>query len=94
MAEPTHRAPHELLRSARRWRVAFSFGLYTLLSPFGYALFAVASSRGQVSLTSVLASLYPVVTAVLARIVLDERLRRIQQAGVVLAVGGAVLIAV
>lgn len=57
------------------------------------ALFAVASSRGAVSIASVLASLYPVVTAVLARLVLDERLRRIQQAGVVLAVGGAVLIA-
>ena len=58
------------------------------------ALFAVASSRGQVSIASVLGSLYPVVTAVLARLALDERLRRIQQVGVVLAVGGAVLIAV
>ena len=58
------------------------------------ALFALASSRGQVSVASVLASLYPVVTAVLARLVLDERLARVQQAGVVLAVGGAVLIAV
>lgn len=58
------------------------------------ALFAVASSRGQVSIASVLGSLYPVVTAVLARLVLDERLERVQQVGVVLAVGGAVLIAV
>ncbi|MBM6403966.1 DMT family transporter [Phycicoccus sp. CSK15P-2] len=57
------------------------------------ALFAVASSRGQVSVASVLGSLYPVVTAVLARVVLDERLRRVQQVGVGLAVGGAVLIA-
>lgn len=57
------------------------------------ALFAVASSRGQVSVASVLGSLYPVVTAVLARVVLDERLQRVQQVGVVLAVGGAVLIA-
>lgn len=57
------------------------------------ALFAVASSRGAVSIASVLASLYPVVTAVLARVVLDERLRRVQLVGVVLAVGGAVLIA-
>ncbi len=57
------------------------------------ALFAVASSRGEVSIASVLASLYPVVTAVLARVVLDERLQRVQQVGVALAVGGAVLIA-
>ena len=52
-------------------------------------LFAYASARGQVSVTSVLGSLYPVVTAVWARLLLDERLRRIQQVGVALAVGGA-----
>jgi drug/metabolite transporter (DMT)-like permease len=57
------------------------------------ALFAVASSRGQVSVASVLGSLYPVVTALLARVVVKERLRRIQQVGVVLAVGGAAVIA-
>ncbi len=57
------------------------------------ALFAVASSRGQVSVAAVLGSLYPVVTALLARLVVKERLRRIQQVGVVLAVGGAAVIA-
>jgi drug/metabolite transporter (DMT)-like permease len=57
------------------------------------ALFAVASSRGQVSVASVLGSLYPVVTALLARVLVKERLRRIQQVGVVLAVGGAAVIA-
>ncbi len=53
------------------------------------ALFALASSRGQVSVASVLGSLYPVVTTVWARLLLDERLRRVQQVGVALAVGGA-----
>jgi drug/metabolite transporter (DMT)-like permease len=57
------------------------------------ALFAVASSSGQVSVASVLGSLYPVVTALLARVVVGERLRRIQQIGVVLAVAGAAVIA-
>jgi drug/metabolite transporter (DMT)-like permease len=57
------------------------------------ALFAVASSRGQVSVAAVLGSLYPVVTALLARALVGERLRRIQQLGVVLAVTGAAVIA-
>jgi len=52
-------------------------------------LFAYASSRGQVSVASVLGSLYPVVTTIWARVLLDERLRRVQQVGVALAVGGA-----
>ncbi len=56
-------------------------------------LFGIASSRGQVSIASVLGSLYPVATIILARIVIGERLRRIQQVGVVLALGGAVVIA-
>jgi drug/metabolite transporter (DMT)-like permease len=56
-------------------------------------LFAVASSRGQVSVASVLGSLYPVVTTIWARFLLDERLRRVQQVGVALAVGGAAVTA-
>lgn len=58
------------------------------------ALFAVASTRGYVSVASVLGSLYPVATLVWARFVLHERLRPIQAAGVGLAVVGVVLIAV
>ena len=57
-------------------------------------LFAVASSRGQVSVASVLASLYPVVTILLARVVLGERLRLIQRVGAVLSLVGAAVIAV
>ena len=57
------------------------------------ALFAVASSRGLVSVASVLGSLYPVVTVLLARVVLHERLMRVQQVGVVLSLVGVVLIA-
>ncbi|MEO7268038.1 MAG: DMT family transporter [Knoellia sp.] len=55
-------------------------------------LFATASSRGQVSVASVLGSLYPVATILLARIVLGERLRPIQQVGVVCALAGAGII--
>jgi drug/metabolite transporter (DMT)-like permease len=49
--------------------------------------FAVASQSELVSITAVLASLYPVVTALLARQVHHERLTPIQLAGV----GGALL---
>lgn len=57
-------------------------------------LFAVASSRGQVSVASVLGSLFPVATIVWARVVLKERLRPIQQVGALLALTGVVIIAV
>ena len=56
-------------------------------------LFGIASSRGQVSVASVLGSLYPVVTILLARLLLKEKLRRIQQVGAVLALAGAAIIA-
>src|SRR5436190_12108051 len=59
----------------------------------GNVLFAAASRGGLVSVTSVLASLYPVVTIVLARVVLAERVARSQEAGVVLTLAGVALIA-
>jgi drug/metabolite transporter (DMT)-like permease len=57
------------------------------------ALFATASTSGLVSVAAVLGSLYPVVTILLARAVLGERLRLIQNAGVALALLGVVAIA-
>jgi drug/metabolite transporter (DMT)-like permease len=57
-------------------------------------LFAVASSRGLVSVASVLGSLYPVATLFWARLLLGERLRRVQLIGVVLTLVGVVAIAI
>jgi drug/metabolite transporter (DMT)-like permease len=58
----------------------------------GNLLFAAASTSGLVSITSVLASLYPIVTVVLARLVLKERVARSQETGIVLTLAGVALI--
>ena len=55
-------------------------------------LFSLATTRGLVSVVSVLASLYPVVTVALARVFLHERLAPTQWAGAAGAIGGAALI--
>lgn len=52
----------------------------------------LALQRGPVSVASVLASLYPVTTTLLAAIVLHERLRGLQLAGVTLALAAVALI--
>ena len=59
----------------------------------GNALFAASSStHGLLSVVSWLASLYPVVTVLLARLLLGERVQRTQDAGVLVALVGVVLI--
>ena len=54
--------------------------------------FGLASTLGMLSLVSVFGSLYPVATILLARFIDHERLRRIQQVGVVLALCGVAAI--
>jgi drug/metabolite transporter (DMT)-like permease len=58
----------------------------------GNFLFAAASTSGLVSITSVLASLYPIVTVLLARLVLKERVARSQEVGIVLTLAGVAFI--
>jgi drug/metabolite transporter (DMT)-like permease len=55
-------------------------------------LYAAASTRGLLSIVAVLASLYPVVIVVLARVLLAERVARPQLAGVAVALVGVALI--
>ncbi|MBO1419089.1 EamA family transporter [Streptomyces sp. FH025] len=59
----------------------------------GNATYAMASHGGSAAVAAVLASLYPVVTALLARGVLKERLRPVQVVGAGLAVAGTLLLA-
>lgn len=54
--------------------------------------FAIASTKGFVSITSVLSSLFPVVTVLLARAILRERLRLVQTVGVAVTMVGVALI--
>jgi drug/metabolite transporter (DMT)-like permease len=56
-------------------------------------LYALASRHGDLSVVAVAASLYPVATVLLARAVLGERVRRLQEVGIVAALTGVVLIA-
>jgi drug/metabolite transporter (DMT)-like permease len=57
------------------------------------ALYALATRHGLLSVISVLSSLYPLATVLLARVVLGERVRRVQEVGVVAALAGVLLIA-
>lgn len=57
------------------------------------ATFAVASTMGSLSISAVLASLYPAITALLAWRVHGERLRPVQVAGVVVTLTGVALLA-
>ncbi|GAA3292458.1 EamA family transporter [Streptomyces cinereospinus] len=55
--------------------------------------YSIAAQRGPVTVAAVLASLYPVVTALAARGFLSERLRAVQAAGAGLALAGTLLLA-
>ncbi len=69
-----------------------TIALIGLMDTAGNTLFAAASSLGEVSVVSVLATLYPVTTVALAALVLSERVSRLQGLGVVAALAGVVLI--
>ncbi len=64
-----------------------------VLLVLGTTLFAEASRRGLLSVVSVVATLFPLVTVTLALVVLKERLGRSQAVGVVAALLGVALIA-
>ncbi len=63
-----------------------------VLDTGGNVFFAAASENGLVSVVSILASLYPVITVLLARAVLHERVHRSQELGIALALSGIVLV--
>ena len=78
----------EMRRSAVPFIVAVG-----LLDTGANGLFALATTRGYLSIVAVIGSVYPVVTVVLAYAVLRERLARHQLAGALATLAGIALIA-
>ncbi|PSM40920.1 hypothetical protein C6Y14_23240 [Streptomyces dioscori] len=75
------------------WRAVPAFAFVGLADVAANGTYALAARLGPVAVAAVLASLYPVVTAVAARGFLRERLRGVQVAGAGLALVGSVLLA-
>jgi drug/metabolite transporter (DMT)-like permease len=64
-----------------------------LLDVSATGLYGLANTKGALSIVSVVGALYPVATVLLARVVLGERIRPLQQLGVAAAMLGVALIA-
>lgn len=69
-----------------------AIALIGLLDTGGNVFFSAAATQGLVSVVSVLASLYPVVTVLLAFAILRERPAATQRVGALAALAGAVLV--
>jgi drug/metabolite transporter (DMT)-like permease len=69
------------------------FALVGALDLAANASYALATRHGLLSIVAVAASLYPLATVVLARLLLGERVRRLQEVGIVTALLGIALIA-
>ncbi|WP_246268576.1 DMT family transporter [Acrocarpospora macrocephala] len=76
--------------AAGSWRVTIAAGVLDMAAN---VLFLLAAQRGMLILVTVLVSLYPASTLLLARYVLGERLSSTQIAGVGCALGAIALIA-
>lgn len=64
-----------------------------IVDTFANVLVATATNHGAVGIVAVLSSIYPLVTVVLARVVLGERLSAVKRGGGVVALAGAALVA-
>jgi drug/metabolite transporter (DMT)-like permease len=73
------------------WTSLAACGIFDSVGNF---LFVYAATHGRLDIAAVLSSLYPASTLVLARVVLKERITRLQAVGIALALGSVALIAI
>jgi drug/metabolite transporter (DMT)-like permease len=83
VVRPRIRAPRSF------WPALLAVGLLDIT---GTVFFSVATTKGLISIVAALISMVPVVVALLARIVVHERLQQIQIAGAALAIAGVACI--
>jgi drug/metabolite transporter (DMT)-like permease len=81
------------LRAIRFVRGSALFAIPGVLLVLGTIMYTTATAHGQLSLVSVLGSLFPIVTVALGMGLLGERLSRFQAVGVAAALTGIALIA-
>ncbi len=94
---PVDTVPIDIVPCGREWGVHWKqlpvIAIVGWTDAGANGLYGAAARHGLVSVTAVLASLYPAVTVLLARFVEGERMRPIQNIGVGLAMCGVVLLA-
>jgi drug/metabolite transporter (DMT)-like permease len=88
-ARDTRKSPGGAIWPGRRLPL---LALVGIMDTSANLLFAYASIQGNFGIAAVLGSMYPVATVLLGRIVLAERLGRLQNAGVGLALAGVALL--
>lgn len=76
--------------AGRQWLFPLAIGCFDVSAN---VTFAAATQEGQIAIASVVSSLYPVTTVLLAYAFLHERLARSQLAGVAMALGGVAVLA-
>jgi len=73
-------------------RAVVPIALVGLADVSANTLFALASQRGLLAVVAVLGSLFPVVTVILAHLVLGERISTVQRVGVAVALAGVAMV--
>jgi drug/metabolite transporter (DMT)-like permease len=81
------------VRAALRPSAVPSLVAVGTLDVFANILYGIATTKGLLSIVSVLGDLYPVTTVLMARAVLRERVRRSQEVGILAVLAGVALIA-